>query len=210
MQRATMLASSPGLASLSATRLVKNGSSLPSARRCLTSAPLGRSSLRISAQKDGDKPFKASDVSLAPSFTRRRERAVGRVAMLGVAAAWAGEVLTGLGPISQLAGELGVSTQLAYGVTILLATWQLFLGVNQFNPTWSDENQKDVNRRSKGLTGITAIEPDADTRIKPTQEPGKFLLRNELLLGRSAMLSKKSFACFVVLFICDKCLILKF
>ena len=191
MQRATMLASSPGLASLSATRLVKNGSSLPSARRCLTSAPLGRSSLRISAQKDGDKPFKASDVSLAPSFTRRRERAVGRVAMLGVAAAWAGEVLTGLGPISQLAGELGVSTQLAYGVTILLATWQLFLGVN-------------------GLTGITAIEPDADTRIKPTQEPGKFLLRNELLLGRSAMLSKKSFACFVVLFICDKCLILKF
>lgn len=190
MQRATMLVSSPQAASLATTRLAKQSSSLPSARRCLAPVPYRRTSLRVSAQKGDDTPFQASDSTLAPSFTRRRERAVGRVAMLGVAAAWIGETLTGLGPMSQLASELGISTNIAYGATAILATWQLFLGVNQFNPTWSAENQKDVGRRSKGITGITAIEPDADSRIKPTQEPGKFLLRNELVLGRAAMLSK--------------------
>jgi hypothetical protein len=181
------------------------------------------STVTVAAQK----PYKTPDGSKAqasPAFTRRREHAVGRVAMvsnhsdiaspfylccllrvityqsvplrtiisifvqLGVAAAWAGEVLTGLGPISQLASELGVTVPTAYGVTALLVALQLVLGVNQFSATWSDANQQDVNRRTKGLTGITAIEPDTSERIKPTQEPGKFLLRNEIVLGRLAML----------------------
>ena len=110
--------------------------------------------------------------------------------MLGVAAMWAGEQLTGAGPITQLGYETGVSPMFAYGITALLAASQLVLGVNQFSPTWSKDNQDDVNRRKKGITGITAIEPDVEGRIKPTEEPGKFFLRNELVLGRSAMLSK--------------------
>jgi hypothetical protein len=108
--------------------------------------------------------------------------------MLGVAAMWAGEQLTGAGPITQLGYETGVSPMVAYSVTALLAATQLALGVNQFSPTWSEENQRDVNKRKKGLTGITAIEPDVEGRIKPTEEPGKFLLRNELVLCRAAML----------------------
>jgi hypothetical protein len=123
-----------------------------------------------------------------PAFTRRRERFVGRVAMLGVAAMWVGEQLTGAGPITQLGYETGVNPMVAYGITALLAVSQLVLGVNQFNPTWSAENQNDVKKRTQGLTGITAIEPDVESRIKPTEEPGKFFLRSELTLGRAAML----------------------
>lgn len=150
-----------------------------------------RSTLRISAFREDDnrQVYKVPTAEQkVPAFTRRRERTVGRIAMLGVAAMWAGEQLTGAGPITQLGYETGVSPMFAYGITALLAASQLVLGVNQFNPTWSEENQKDVNKRTKGLTGITAIEPDVEGRIKPTQEPGKFFLRNELVLGRSAML----------------------
>lgn len=45
-------------------------------------------------QRQQVRPYKVQDPSakLVPSFTRRRERAVGRLAMLGVAAMWAGEV----------------------------------------------------------------------------------------------------------------------
>lgn len=49
-----------------------------------------------------------ADSKLSPAFTRKRERTVGRLASLGLAFAWAGEVLTGLGPISQLARETGM------------------------------------------------------------------------------------------------------
>ena len=163
--------------------------------------PLNRASLRVTAFKDdlddlkqSKPPYKipTSEASLVPAFTRRRERTVGRIAMLGVAAAWAGEVLTGMGPISQLSSEVGVPMSIAYGATFSLAVWQLILGLNQFNPTWSRANQADVNRRTKGITGVTPIEPDVTEKISPIQEPGKFFLRGELVLGRSAMLSKST------------------
>ena len=112
------------------------------------------------------------------------------IACLGVAAAWFGEVVTGLGPITQLSYETGVSSKFAYGITLSLVAWQLFLGISPFSPTWNPKNQIDVDRRKKGITGITAFEPDVNRRIKPTEEPGKFFLRNELVLGRSAITSR--------------------
>lgn len=131
-----------------------------------------------------------TEQGVVPAFTRRRERIVGRLAMLGVAFAWAGEQLTGLGPLTQISNETGVPMQYVYGATVFLAATQLILGVNQFSPTYDEANQRDVNKRKKGITGITAIEPDVEGRIKITEQPGKFFLRNELVLGRSAMLSE--------------------
>jgi Chlorophyll A-B binding protein len=186
--QATTCASALG-ASLSSKAAISTTSSR---RFAAPSLPKNRSSaLRVSAFRENDERqvFKVpTEERNVPSFTRRRERTVGRIAMLGCAAMWAGEQLTGAGPITQLGYETGVQPIVAYGITALLAASQLVLGVNQFNPTWSDENQKDVNKRKKGITGITPIEPDVEGRIKPTEEPGKFFLRNELVLGRSAML----------------------
>jgi len=129
-----------------------------------------------------------AETGLVPAFTRRRERQVGRLALLGCACAFAGEQLTGLGPLTQLSYETGMPMNLVYGVTATLAAFQLVLGVNQFSPTFDNANQRDVGRRSKGITGVTPIEPDTDQRISLFRDPGKFLLRNELVLGRAAML----------------------
>ena len=89
---------------------------------------------------------------------------VGRVAMIGVAAAWAGEVLTGMGPISQLSAELGVSHTVAYAMIGALAAWQLVAGIARANT------------------------PAVYMARPATEEPPPF--RNELLLGRAAMISK--------------------
>ncbi|KFM23429.1 Photosystem II 22 kDa protein, chloroplastic [Auxenochlorella protothecoides] len=145
--------------------------------------------MRVFAAKQ-DQPFRTKDPaqSLIPQFTRERERAVGRLATLGLAFSWVGETLTGYGPITQLSNETGVPVVWGYGVTLTLIAIQLFFGLNSGTPTYSDENQRDVAKRSKGLTGITQIEPDVDRVIDPTKDPGQFFLRLELAQGRTAML----------------------
>ena len=189
MQSATMIAPSSVLGASSATR----GFPKTAAARPVLAARISRRQIfRVSAlksDKGSEKPFSV-DPAYGPAFTREREHAVGRIACLGVAAAWFGEVVTGLGPITQLSYETGVSPKFAYGITLSLVAWQLFLGISPFSPTWNPKNQIDVDRRKKGITGITAFEPDVNRRIKPTEEPGKFFLRNELVLGRSAITSR--------------------
>ena len=107
-------------------------------------ARAARAPLRVAAFKEGEEerqarrersPQDAGAAVAIPAFTRRRERAVGRIASLGVAAAWAGEQararrgralslncgavhifthpnnaaqITGAGPLTQVALELGV------------------------------------------------------------------------------------------------------
>lgn len=71
-------------------------------------------------------------------------------------------------------------------------------GLNNFGPTFDDANQSDVNKRTKGLTGLTAIEPDVTDRIDPLREPSKFFLRNELVLGRFAMTGECVLGCLTV------------
>ena len=53
--------------------------------------------------------------------------------------------------------------------------------------TFAEANQRDIGRRTRGLTGVSAIEPDATDRVDGV---GKLLLRSELVLGRAAMLSE--------------------
>jgi hypothetical protein len=189
-------------------------------------ARAARAPLRVAAFKEGEEerqarrersPQDAGAAVAIPAFTRRRERAVGRIASLGVAAAWAGEQararrgralslncgavhlfthppihppttaqITGAGPLTQVALELGVPMfavsaaspltptdertkqptgtdrpQLAkkktqvYASTGALAFSQLLLGTSLSSPTWTDANQRDVDKRTKGFTGIS-------------------------------------------------------
>ncbi|GAB4813525.1 hypothetical protein N2152v2_000571 [Parachlorella kessleri] len=136
----------------------------------------------------GEVPYKVEDPvrRLYPAFTRRREHFIGRTAMLGVAACWAGEVLTGFGPMQQLANILNISYGLAFWSTVALAVAQGVLGLSKGSPTWDADNQKDLQRRSKGLTGITEIEPDSREKATTAEQRG---LRWELALGRTAMLT---------------------
>jgi len=55
--------------------------------------------LQAATQHSGEKVYKSVEdtefdgpLRVLPAFTRRREHTVGRLAMLGCAAAWAGEV----------------------------------------------------------------------------------------------------------------------
>ncbi|GAB4818124.1 hypothetical protein N2152v2_005170 [Parachlorella kessleri] len=139
-----------------------------------------------------NKPYKISSDpnanTLQPAFTRRRERIVSRLAMAGVAFTWAGEVITGLGPMHQLSQELNVPLGWAYLATAGLAVWQLGLALAPGSATYSDANQRDVKKRRRGVTGITEIEPDVDSKISIADDPGKWFLRQEVVLGRLAML----------------------
>ena len=44
-----------------------------------------------------------------------------------------------------------------YASTGALAFSQLLLGTSLSSPTWSDANQRDVNKRTKGFTGISEV-----------------------------------------------------
>ena len=68
---------------------------MPHAVQAEVCAPLGPATQRRWGCTGGA-PFEAEPAGLAqPAFTRRRERLVGRAAMLGLAAGWAGEVGAG-------------------------------------------------------------------------------------------------------------------
>lgn len=120
-----------------------------------------------------------------PAFTRRREHTVGRLAMLGCAAAWAGEVLTGQGPMQQYANFLHVpSFEWTFWATVILAGVHLVSGLSTESTTQSAGNKADIEKRNKGITGNSTIEPDSSSKGDFWQT----LLRTELALGRSAML----------------------
>ena len=55
------------------------------------------------------------------------------------------------------------------------------------SPTQSSANKRDIDRRVKGITGNQYIEPDA---VEKADSIWQQLLRTELALGRSAMLSE--------------------
>ncbi|GAB4824143.1 hypothetical protein N2152v2_011189 [Parachlorella kessleri] len=146
----------------------------------------------LGQEQQNYKPYKAvADESidgparLFPAFTRRREHTVGRLAMLGCAFAWAGEVMTGTGPMQQYANILSVPYGVAFWSTIFLATAQLFFGLSTESPTQSRANKQDIDRRDRGFTGVQLIEPDTPKKANSVLQQ---LLRTELALGRSAML----------------------
>eukprot|EP00884_Botryococcus_braunii_P016384 jgi/Botrbrau1/3429/Bobra.139_1s0009.1 len=141
-----------------------------------------------------------------PVFSRRREVFAGRLAMFGWAASLIGEISTGRGALGQLQLETGLppyaidllnfdlcyaSVQdLAFGVEQVLGivAYSAIGALNPASPTWSRENQSDVNKRGAG--------PTQKPQINLVGNPGEFLgvtefgfsKKNELFVGRVAQL----------------------
>ena len=55
------------------------------------------------------------------------------------------------------------------------------------SPTQSPANKQDIEKRDRGFTGVQLMEPDASKKANSVLQQ---LLRAELALGRSAMLSE--------------------
>ncbi|KAL4442747.1 hypothetical protein ABPG77_006741 [Micractinium sp. CCAP 211/92] len=114
-----------------------------------------------------------SSSPLTPAFTRRREYYVGRIAALGFGLSLAGELLTGIGPISQLHYETGLSHNVLYIAMLGMAAFSLIGAVRPGSPTFDKRNLRDATQRG----------PLAN----PLKEPRKFLMQNEVYVGRIAM-----------------------
>jgi photosystem II protein len=176
-------------------------------RPTLLRASNGRVALKTVAFRDGKetqgkknaravfegKGYDKSAVKVNPAsaaFTRRREVFTGRIAMSGFLAGLIGEVLTGRGPIGQLALETRLSPNVLTGVIGAFVLYNFVTALAPGSPTWSDKNQADVQKRPSG--------PVQNPKANLAEAPGKFLgipgfepgftKRNELLVGRLAMI----------------------
>jgi len=188
----TMLSTSGGLIGMHAPKAFL-GTSLPFQTR--TVAPR-RSQLKTTALFSRNKNKKQSyhDESakevdpLQPAFTRRREVFVGRLAMVGFASALIGELTTGRGPLGQLQLEVGLPPLGAELLVFGTIAYSLIGGLRPGSPTFSESNQRDVQKRGKG--------PTQDARINIVDQPKKFLgitrfgfsKQNEVFVGRTAQL----------------------
>ncbi|EFN53597.1 hypothetical protein CHLNCDRAFT_136822 [Chlorella variabilis] len=131
-------------------------------------APLGREAFRTSSN--------------LPAFTRRREHAIGRVAAVGFAASLVGELLAGIGPITQASSteagylhyETGISYKWLYLALAALTGWGLLGAVLPGSPTYDPQNLRDADKRAVVV-------------VNPLKNPRKFLVQNEVLVGRIAM-----------------------
>ncbi|KAL4424216.1 hypothetical protein ABPG75_001517 [Micractinium tetrahymenae] len=110
---------------------------------------------------------------LTPAFTRRREHYVGRVAAIGFGMSLIGELLTGIGPITQLHYETGLSQKALYIAVLGLAAFGLIGALRPGAPTFDKRNLADASQRG----------PLAN----PLKEPRKFMMQNEVYVGRLAM-----------------------
>lgn len=122
-----------------------------------------------------------------PTFSRRREVFVGRIAMIGFFAALIGEVATGAGPVGQVQLWTGLSEATIVQGIWLLAFSNLVAGLWPTGPTYSPQNLRDIMKRPDG---------PPFKWVNPLTKPGQFFgagpwgfnKRNELLHGRLAML----------------------
>ncbi|KAL4442748.1 hypothetical protein ABPG77_006742 [Micractinium sp. CCAP 211/92] len=164
------LAVTPSRPALSLSKAATSGS-------CprLAAARLSRrqAAVRVFARAQPDDSEVPKAGTLAPSFTRRREHNVGRIAALGMSLGLVGELITGAGPITQLHYELGIPTNILYALILGAGAFGL-IGINKdVSATYSKRNQQDVARR-------------ADP-VNPFKQPRKFLVQNEVFVGRIAM-----------------------
>jgi photosystem II protein len=146
--------------------------------------------LKAPFQSKADYDQSAKKVNPAISaFTRRREVFAGRLAMTGFFSAVIGELLTGKGVI----GQLSLETSLPPGVLKLLiagiVAFNVITALGPGSPTFSEDNQRDVNKRPAG--GV-----QKPSKISLAQNPADtlgvsrfgFTKRNEIFVGRVAML----------------------
>lgn len=118
---------------------------------------------------------------LLPSFTRRREVFVGRLAMLGFLSACIGEEMTGNGIIGQVQDYTGWSSTAVVAAFVAIIGYNFIGALSPASPTFSEENQKDVSKRPDGPAQGNVAEGLSITTFG-------FSKKNELFTGRTAML----------------------
>lgn len=110
-----------------------------------------------------------------PAFTRRREIAMGRVAMIGFLSLQVGEILTGEGLFGQINAWTGIPKPVAAIFLLGIIANNAISAAHPSSVTFSKENQQDISKRNK--LGAQQF----------FSKPG-FTKRNELNVGRVAML----------------------
>ncbi|KAL4853775.1 Photosystem II protein [Chlorella vulgaris] len=129
-----------------------------------------RAPLRVAANMEDDADNKTAPP--LPAFTLRRERLVGRAAAVGFGLSVVGELLSGFGPITQLHLETGLPYRVLYALVFVMAGWGLLgLAVSK-SPAKDSAQWRDSQRRMM---------------VNPLQNPRKWLVQNEVVVGRLAM-----------------------
>jgi len=124
---------------------------------------------------------------LQSAFTRRREIWVGRTAMTGFISAVIGELLTGRGALGQLQLETRLPQNVINWAVIGIVAFNFITALNPFGPTFDEDNQADVRKRPAGPTQ-KAMDPSKPTEYFGTSKGFGFTKKNELFVGRVAML----------------------
>lgn len=125
-----------------------------------------------------------------PAFTRRREVFAGRLAMFGFAASLIGELYTGKGVLGQLALETGLPSGAVDLLLLGIIGYNFVGGLRPGSPTFSEENQRDVQKRRKGAVQDPKINAVSDPKgfFGISEKGFGFTKKNEVFVGRTAQL----------------------
>lgn len=125
---------------------------------------------------------------LVPAFTRRREAFASRLAMVGFFAATLVELYTPghMGIIGQLNMWTGLDKGLLTAALTATIAYNTLGALGPWSPTFSEENQRDVQKRPDG-PGIQGGQSSGSDNPAGFSAFG-FTKRNEIFVGRLAML----------------------
>jgi len=121
------------------------------------------------------------------AFTRRREIWVGRTAMTGFICAVIGEILTGKGALGQLQLETRLPQNVINLAVVGIVAFNFVTALSPFSPTFDEDNQRDVRKRPAGPTQ-KPVYPNKPAEYRGTSKGFGFTKKNELFVGRTAML----------------------
>lgn len=122
------------------------------------------------------------------AFTRQREIWAGRTAMTGFFCACIGELITGKGALGQLQLETRLPQNVINWGVFAIVAFNFVTALNPFGPTFDDDNQQDVKKRPRGPTQKAMDPVSRPTEYLGTSKGFGFTKKNELFVGRVAML----------------------
>lgn len=134
--------------------------------------------------------YRAPGTFLLPAFTRRREVLAGRWAMFGVPAALAWEIFHPAhpGPMAATSLLTGLSPGAVEAVFFACLAHGIFAAVSPTSPTYSKANQQDIAKRPEGFPGKNINPVENPTSALGISGGWGFTKKNELFVGRMAML----------------------
>ncbi|CAK0787138.1 hypothetical protein CVIRNUC_010354 [Coccomyxa viridis] len=139
------------------------------------------------AKSDFDKNSKEV-TPFSSAFTRQREIWAGRTAMTGFLCACIGELITGKGALGQLQLETRLPQNVINWGVFAIVAFNFVTALNPFSPTFDEDNQRDVKKRPRGPTQKAMDPISRPQEYLGTSGGFGFTKKNELFVGRVAML----------------------